>query len=185
MARTLYSVTMSLDGFIAGTGGDMQWLSPYLGDEDPRLATLVQEIGALIIGYRTYTGDDPNAGTDAEGAFGGQWDGPDVVLARDLASLPALGPGVTVVDDVHEALALARAAAGDKPYVNILGAATARRVLEAGALDEVLVLVAPVLLGDGTRLFDHPGGTTVRLERLQDWSTPHANGLWYRVLPRS
>jgi dihydrofolate reductase len=185
MARTLYSVTMSLDGFIAGAGGDMQWLTPYLGDEDPRLATLVQEIGALLVGYRTHTGDDPNAGTDAEGAFGGQWDGPAVVLARDLASLPAPGPGVTVVDDVHEALALARAAAGHRPYVNILGAATARRVLEAGALDEVLVLVAPVLLGDGTRLFDHPGGTTVRLERLQDWSTPHANGLWFRVLPRS
>ena len=31
MAKVLYSVTMSLDGYIAGPGGDMQWMTPYLG----------------------------------------------------------------------------------------------------------------------------------------------------------
>lgn len=182
MARILYSVTMSLDGFIAGVGGDMSWLTAFVGDEDPRLEALVGDIGALIIGYRTFTGDDPNAGTDAEGAFGGQWHGPVVVLARDVEALPdPVDPDVTIVDDVDEAVRLARLAAGEKPYVHVLGAATARRVLEAGALDEVLVFVAPVLLGDGTRLFDHPGGTNVRLVRLEEWSTPLSNAMWFRV----
>ena len=48
----------------------------------------------------------------------------------------------------------------------MLGADVARQCLEAGMLDEVLVIVAPVLLGDGTRLFEHPGGTNVTLEAV-------------------
>jgi dihydrofolate reductase len=174
MARTLYSVTMSLDGFIAGAGGDMQWLTAYLGDEDPRLATLVQEIGALIIGYRTYTGDDPNAGTDAEGAFGGRYDGPVVVLTHRPPDDPP--PGVEFVTDLHEAVARVRELAGDRD-VNILGADVAAQCLDAGLLDEVVVFFAPVLLGDGTPLFRRPGGRQVHLERVPG-ETEH----WYRVI---
>nr|WP_322761885.1 dihydrofolate reductase family protein [Frankia sp. Cr2] len=44
-----------------------------------------------------------------------------------------------------------KAAAGDT-YVNVLGASTARQCLDAGVLDEILVLIVPVLLGDGVRL---------------------------------
>ena len=72
------------------------------------------------------------------------------------------------------------AAAGDK-YVNVLDASTAQQCLEAGVLDEILVLIAPVLLGDGVRLFDRPGGTNVKLERLSLTSTPKVTNLWLRV----
>ena len=73
------------------------------------------------------------------------------------------------------------AAAGDK-YVNVLGARTAQQCLEAGVLDEILVLIAPVMLGDGVRLFDHPGGTSVKLERISLTQAPLASNLWFRVL---
>ena len=45
-----------------------------------------------------------------------------------------------------------------------------------------LAIIAPVLLGDGTRLFQHPGGTRVRLERLSVETVPHATNVWMRVL---
>jgi dihydrofolate reductase len=90
-------------------------------------------------------------------------------------------PGVTFVADVATGVAAAKAAAGDK-YVNVLGAATARHCLELGALDEVLTLIAPVMLGDGTRLFDHPGGANVRLERISVSHVPHAVNVWHRVV---
>ncbi len=48
--------------------------------------------------------------------------------------------------------------------MNVLGAEVARQCVQSGVIDEVLVVVAPVLLGDGTGLFAHPGGTRVRLE---------------------
>jgi dihydrofolate reductase len=89
-------------------------------------------------------------------------------------------PGVTFVGDVETAIGQSRAAAGDN-YVNILGASVAAQCLEAGVLDEVLVSVRPVLLGDGTRLFEHPGGRTVRLEPISVTHTPQVTNMWYRI----
>jgi dihydrofolate reductase len=179
MARTLYSVTMSLDGFIAGPGGDMSWMTPYLRP-NPDVDNLVGRIGALLVGSRTFHGDDPHRGTEKEGKpFGGGWDGPQFVLTHQVPAKPV--PGVTFVADLRAGLAAAKAAAGEK-YVNILGANVAKQCLDAGELDEVLTLIAPVLLGDGVRLFQHSGGMQVGLERMKIMEAPLAAGLWYRVI---
>jgi dihydrofolate reductase len=178
MGKVLYSATMSLDGYIAGAGGDMSWLTPYLGP-NPEIDDLQRRIGALLIGGRTFRGDDPNRGTDKEGAFGGTWTGPSFVVTHDPPADPV--DGVEFLADVETGLAAAKAAAGDG-YVNILGADIARQCLELGELDEVLAIIAPVLLGDGTRLFQHPGGSLVRLERLSVGTVPHATIVWMKVL---
>jgi dihydrofolate reductase len=178
MAKLLYSVTMSVDGFIAGPGGDMSWLTEYLGP-NPALDDVIGRIGALLVGNRTFRGDDPHRGTTKAGKpFGGGWSGPQFVLTHHAPDTPV--PGVTFVGDLDSGVAAAKAAAGDK-YVNVLGANTAKQCLEAGVLDEVLVLIAPVMLGDGVRLFDHPGGTRVKLERLSLTHAPRATNLWLRV----
>jgi dihydrofolate reductase len=181
MAKLLYAFSCSVDGFIAGPGGDMSWLTPYLGP-DPLVDELIPRIGAILVGGGTFRGDDPHAGTEAEGkVFGGGWEGPQFVLTSTPPADPV--PGLTFVSDLGEAVAAARAAAGTG-YVNVLGAQTARSCLEAGELDEVLVCVAPVLLGDGVRLFDHPGGTHVRLERIELGSAPLATNIWFRLAGR-
>jgi dihydrofolate reductase len=176
-ARTLYSCTMSLDGFMAGPGGDMQWLRPHLGP-NPLAEDLVDRIGSLLVGRRTFDGDDPNRGTDHEGAFGGKWRGPVFVVTHHPPAEPV--DDVTFMTELGPAVAAAREAAGEK-YVNILGAHVARGCLEAGLLDEILVLVAPVLLGDGTRLFDRPGGHAVDLVRSHVSEVPGVVNLWYDV----
>src|SRR6478736_2012758 len=57
MAGFLYSAAMSLDGFIAGPGGDMSWITPHFR---PNVVhELIPRIGALLVGGRTYGGDDP------------------------------------------------------------------------------------------------------------------------------
>ncbi|MEU6749906.1 dihydrofolate reductase family protein [Spirillospora sp. NPDC046719] len=180
MAKLLYSATMSLDGFIAGPGGDMSWAAPHFGP-NPIVDDLIGGIGALLVGARTFGGDDPYRGdAEREGKpFGGGWTGPQFVLTHRPPDVAI--PDVTFVGDLGQAVAAAREAAGGR-YVNVLGAETARQCLEAGELDEVLAIVAPVLLGDGVRLFDHPGGTDVRLEQLDVTHTPKAANLWYRVL---
>lgn len=53
MAKMLYSVTMSVDGFIVGPGGDMSWLTPHLGP-NPMVDELIGNIGALLVGNRTF-----------------------------------------------------------------------------------------------------------------------------------
>lgn len=82
MGKVLYSVTMSLDGVIAGPGGDMSWLTGHLGP-NPAVDELQRNIGALLIGNRTFRGDNPNRGTDKNGAFSGTWTGPSFVLTHD------------------------------------------------------------------------------------------------------
>jgi dihydrofolate reductase len=89
------------------------------------------------------------------------------------------GDDVVFIDDLHAAVEQAKTAAAGR-YVNVLGADVARQCLQAGLLDEVLVLVAPVLLGDGTRLFEHPGGTNIPLEPLDPDDTGPLR-LWFRV----
>lgn len=89
-----------------------------------------------------------------------------------------MDPDVTFCDDLATAVDAAKRAAGEKA-VHVLGANVAKQCLDAGLLDELLIFIAPVLLGDGTRLFDHPGGTQVRLERLNEHS---ATSLWFRVV---
>jgi dihydrofolate reductase len=170
---TLYSASMSLDGFIAGPGGDMSWLSSHLSEPNPTAEHLLERIGCLLIGGRTFRGDDPNAGTEAEGAFGGQYHGPAVVLTRHPPADPP--DGVEFLTDLRDAVDRASELAGAK-YVNILGAETARGCLDAGLLDEVLLFIVPIMLGDGTRVLHRPGGPAVELERL-----PATTEHWYRV----
>jgi dihydrofolate reductase len=178
MAKLLYSATMSLDGFMAGPGGDMSWLTEHLGP-NPLIDNLIGDIGSLLVGRRTFDGDDPHRGQENEGAFEGAWHGPQVVLThRPPGEAP---PDVTFAGDLDSAVAAARAAAGAK-YVNVLGAEVGRQCLEAGLVDEILVLVAPVLLGEGVRFYDHAGGHRVRLERISVSHVPHVTNLWFRVL---
>jgi dihydrofolate reductase len=178
MAALLYSVTASVDGYIAGVGGDMSWLGELLtadAERDPLAEEVPGLTGALLVGARTWSGDDPHAGTDQEGAFEGAWSGPQVVLTHRPPPDPV--PGTTFAGDLDSAVAAARDLAGER-YVNVLGADVARQLLAADLLDEVLVFTAPVLLGDGVRVLDHPGGTRTRLDVVRRSTT----GTWYRVV---
>jgi dihydrofolate reductase len=173
MATVLYSATASLDGFIAGPGGDMSWLTEHLTGENPTADRLLDNVGAILAGNTTFSGDDPNRDTEREGAFGGRYTGPVYVLTHRPPAAPV--PGVTFVGDLRTAVAQAKEAAGDR-YVNILGADVARQCLEAGLLDEILMFFAPVLLGDGVRMFDRPGGAPIGLTPV-----PGETAHWYRV----
>lgn len=156
----------------------MSWMSDYIGP-NPIVDELITRTGAIIAGNRTFGGDDPLKGQPGEGqAFGGGWDGPQFVLTHRPPADSS--PGVTFVGDIDTAIAQSRAAAGGK-YVNILGANVAAQCLRSGVVDEVMVTVTPVLLGDGTRLFEHPGGETVRLDQLSVTHTQRVTNVWYRV----
>jgi dihydrofolate reductase len=182
VTKLLYSATMSLDGFIAGPGGDMQWLAKHLAEPTLEAAALMEDIGALLVGANTNSGDDPNAGTDKEGAFGGEYTGPVVVLTHEpperVDEGDAADQATRYATDLRAAVALSKQLAGDSRYVNVLGADVARQLIEAGELDEVLMFVAPVLLGDGVRMFEHAGGNEVSLRPL-DASGTHT--LWFEI----
>jgi dihydrofolate reductase len=174
MAKTLWHITMSLDGFIAGPGDDMSWLGGHTGP-NATVDEVLPRIGAILMGARTYQ----PASTEEGSAYGGAWNGPQFVLTHDAPENAR--EGFTFVGgDIAAAVATVQAAAGDG-YVALLGATVARECLEAGLLDEILVHLAPVLLGDGVRLFSHPGGTNVVLDRIRATPSPSVTDLWFRV----
>lgn len=184
MPKLLYSATMSLDGFIAGPGGDMSWLRAHAGGgPNAVVSEIIAGTGSLLIGGRTFRGDDPNRGDpDAEGPFGGRWDGGQVVLTGRPPDNP--GTTYTFVNTLEAAVDRAKDMAGDHQYVCVLGATVARSCLDAGLLDEIAMFVAPVLLGEGTRMFVRPGGDEVLLDPTRVVDTKSMTCLWFRVRNR-
>jgi dihydrofolate reductase len=112
MGKVVWHATMSLDGFIAGPDDAMEWAFEY--DEPAGIDDVIASTGALLVGHNTYmVGFKEDQVEGAQEAYGGRWHGPQFVLTHD-ASLPR-GKGVTFLAvDIVDAVAQARAAAGDK-----------------------------------------------------------------------
>ena len=95
-------------------------------------------------------------------AYGGAWSGTEFILTHrpdEIAGDPTV---IALNCDIVEAVRRAQEIAGDRD-VQIISADIARQALEHDLIDELQVFVAPVFLGDGTRIFDVPGG------RRYDW----------------
>ena len=86
MGKVLWHITMSLDGFIASPGDGMAWLAHHLGP-NPTADEVLAQIGALLIGHRTYQ----LAKTEEGKPYGGAWTGPMFVLTHDAPETAAAG----------------------------------------------------------------------------------------------
>jgi len=171
---------MSLDGFIAGPDDAMDWVFGY-DDPNPLIDEIIASTGALLVGRNTYeAGRKPGQAEQATEPFGGAWSGPQFVLTHRPPA-DEKDPSVTFLSgDITRAVATAKEAAAGK-NVLVLGAAIGRECLEAGLMDDIIVLVAPILLGDGVRLFGSPPGGSVPLELLTATQVGQITNLHYRV----
>ena len=176
----LWHVTMSLDGFIAAPGDRMDWIFRYKGP-NPLVGEVIQSIGAILAGRRTFNvGDQPDVPPEASKAYGGAWTGPIFVLTHHPPSSP--DPAITFLSgDIRAAVARASAAAKGKSVV-LFGADIARQCFEAGLVDEIWIHVAPILLGDGVRLFGHEGTASVQLETRDVSQAGQITNLRFRVV---
>jgi len=105
--------------------------------------------------------------------------GPMFVLTHRPPDPP--DPYVTyLTGDIGEAVATALEAAGGK-NLEILGADVAGQCLRRGLVDEILVYVLPVLLGDGIRFYSSPGLARIDLEPLDSTRSDGVTILRFRV----
>lgn len=170
MGKSVLDMSVSLDGFVAGpnetpenglgdNGARLHWWFGF-GEEAPpdvvpgrpdgvngEVMAGLMETGAVVAGRGTV---EP----------AGWWNGdhhdgvPIFILTRtrkpdDVEQWPL----VTVLDDVGEAMARGKEAAGDRDVL-VHGVGCAAAALEAGVLDEVQLHLVPSLLGEGRRLFE-------------------------------
>ena len=158
-SKVLWHFTMSLDGFVAGPNHAMDWMTGI--SFRPGLVEEYTKTTGAVLGGR----DGFDAYPDVSGIYGGAWQGPVFVLTHHPEDAqPA--DGVTFLNcDVAEAVRIGLEAAGGK-NLEVFSATIGRQLLEYGLIDELDLHIAPVLLGDGIKLFDNPGGNPVRLELL-------------------
>lgn len=172
---------MSLDGFIAARGHEMDWgggrrLADFVDPDDFR--EVAAATGAMLVGRRTSDVGDRMRAEEA-GSVDYPFSGPVFVLTHRPPASP--GEGVTYLSgDIAEAVATARRAAGAM-NVEVLGADVAGQCLRQGLVDEILVYVLPVLLGDGIGM-SAPGLPRIELEPLSSKRSGEATMLRFRPL---
>ena len=181
MSSVVWHVTMSLDGFITGPDDSMDWAFEY-PDSPLRLADEVKgSTGAILAGRRWY-----DVATERyngrQGIYGGDWEGPVFVLTHRASDHDVSDPGITLLTgDLEDAVSTARDAAGDK-NLEIFGANVAAQCLDHRLIDEIVVHVVPVLLGDGVRLYGEAGSRArVQLELVDRADAGDLQSLRFRV----
>ena len=152
--KVVVNRAMSLDGFIAGPDHAMDWILDLMSAA--AFPEVMAATGAMLIGRGTYEVGKRMSVENSDYDGGAQF-----VLTHRPPDEP--DPNVTFLTcDIEEAVATARRAAGDK-NLEIRGADVAAQCLQRGLVDEILVYVLPVLLGDGVR-FAPPGLDRIDLE---------------------
>jgi dihydrofolate reductase len=196
MTKVLAAITTSVDGYVAGPddgpgkglgeGGERlhYWVfgGPWTYESEPSgeptgegaawLDEAVSRVGAVVGGRWTY---------EAAEHWGGEnpWSKPFFIVTHRPEDEPE-GGAFTFVSGVREAIERAAAAAGGKDVHVMGGADVIRQALEADLVDELTIIVAPVILGGGKRLFDG-FERSLELEHLGVRQSQHATFVDYRV----
>jgi dihydrofolate reductase len=156
MRKVIYSMGVSLDGFIAGPGGEIDWSAP---DEELHRFHNQQtrELGAHLCGRRLYetmvyweTADKNPSATEYELEFARIWQNlPKIVFSNTLERVE--GNARLATDGVAEEVAKLKEEPGEDLAVG--GAGLASTFARLGLIDEYRLFVSPVVLGAGTRFF--------------------------------
>jgi dihydrofolate reductase len=155
MARVIVNAAMSLDGYIAGPRHEMDWIfdHPFLPDAPIHLIDdVIASTGAILSGRGSYEVGQTSTRQETSSAFGGGWSGPEFVLTHRPPSQPPRADLQFLSGDIADAVGIASRAADGKDLL-VLGANVAQQCFEADLVDEVLLIVLPILLGNGIRLF--------------------------------
>jgi len=196
MTKVTAAITISVDGYVAGPndgpgnglgdGGERlhYWVfgGPWTYADEPRseatgedaawLSEMFAKLGAVVGGRATY---------EASGHWGDRnpFGAPFFIVTHRPEEEPD-GGAFTFVSGVREAVERAAQAAGDKD-VNVMGGADViRQALAAGLVDELTIIVAPVVLGGGRRLFEG-FSDSFELEQLGVRQSQYATFIDYRV----
>jgi len=168
MRTVIYSMSVSLDGFIAGPGGDIGFTAP---DEEQFRFHIQQtrEIGVELMGRRLYEAmlvwETAETWADADGLeFARIWNAiPKVVFSTTLERVE--GNARLAGTDVASEVARLREEPGEG-VISVGGAGLASALIKLNLIDEYRLFVDPVVVGGGTPYFP-PLDAPIELELLE------------------
>ena len=194
MGTVISDMNMSLDGFIAGPRdddkpdrelealeriGDWMFSGKTEREAEEFQERLFKTTGALVMGRRMF-----DLGVEAWGD-NPVYHAPVFVLTHRPKEKVVKQGGTSytfVTEGMESALEQAQAAAGDKDVKVAGGASAVQQYLKAGLLDEIHLHLAPVLLGEGIRLFENVGTKHMELENISVIEDPGVTHLRFRVV---
>lgn len=198
MANVFASITMSVDGYITGpddgpgqglgAGGERlhYWVfgGPWSYESEPRgepegedaeyLNEMMARVGAVVVGRTMYEAADHWGGQNPFGV-------PTFVVTHRPEEEPDSGE-FAFVGSFDEAVSRAKEAAGDKDVSIAGGADVIRQGLDAGIVDELHIIVAPLILGGGKHLFED-FAKSLELEHQGVRQSRYATFIQYAVKP--
>lgn len=155
MRKLIAYLATSVDGFIARPDGDVTWLDRPRPPDDYGMEAFLRSVDTVVMGRVTWEAGQKLGGAAVEGKR-------NIVLSR---TMPSYGcPGATVKSVEPAAFAETLRAEKGKNVWLMGGADVFGSFLAAGALDELIVHVVPVLIGAGVSLLrDTPRQTELTL----------------------
>jgi dihydrofolate reductase len=169
MRKLIYSMGVSLDGYIAGPGGEIDWTAP--DEELHRFHNeRVGELGAHFCGRRLYeemtyweTADQNPSASEIEIEFARIWQSlPKIVFSKTLDTVE--GNARLATGNIAEEVAALKQQPGKDLEVG--GAGLASSFTELGLIDDFRLFVYPVVLGAGTPYFP-PLDERIELELIE------------------
>jgi len=169
MAKLIYSAIASLDGYVADRSGSFDWAEP---DEEVHtfVNDLEREVGTFLLGRRMYEVLVAWETMDLAGQpafirdFAAIWREADKVVYSK--ALDAVSSARTRLERDFDPEAIRRMKASADRDLSIGGPTLATRAFEAGLVDECRVILAPIVVGGGTRAL--PDDVRVELELLDE-----------------
>jgi len=147
--KNIVFIAKSLDGFIAGINGELDWLQsiPNPENNDMGFISLIEEIDAIVMGKTTF---------DIVCSFKGEWPYQKhvFVLSNSLNEIPEKlkGKATLLNGNVKEILANIHEKGFYKLYID--GGKTVQNFLAEDLINELIITTIPILLGNGIPLFD-------------------------------
>jgi dihydrofolate reductase len=196
MPKVVADITMSLDGFVTGPdpgpeqglGRDGESLHAWVESDHEVDREVLREIaeapGAVVMGRRLFDVIDGPHGWSDEMGYGADHATrpPFFVITHSAPEQVRLDLDFTfVTDGVAAAIDRAKAAAGDKAVVVMGGGDVIRQCVDAGLADELIIHLAPIILGSGTPLL--AGSHRRQLVQRDVRISPDAIHLTYALHP--
>ncbi|WP_106401190.1 dihydrofolate reductase family protein [Actinocorallia populi] len=160
MRKLKLQVQVTVDGYMAGPNGEMDWLTfSWSDDLSAYVEALMESVDHIVLGRRLAEGFIPawEAGPEGEDQASIDWmnDTPKTVVSNSLSHSPWKN-AVVAGGDLTEAITRLK----DQPGGDLItygGATLVRNLIAAGLLDELHLLVNPAAIGKGMPVFPDLG----------------------------
>lgn len=179
MRKLILSLNITLDGYMAGPRGELDWHFRHWNNEMSEFAyDQLREVDTILMGrvtYETMAAYWPKAAAENQSAISGEAEFaktmnhlPKFVISKTLSS-PAWTNSFVIKDDVPARISSLKKQPG-KDLITWGGVMTITSLMKWNLIDEYRIAIAPVVIGEGLSFTKNLAGKSFRLHRSRQFN---------------